>query len=316
MPHSIPFANRVHAVVGIDVAKADIVMFDTASGATRHVENTRPALRRALIPLKDRALVVVDGAGGYERAVLEAAHRLNLPVHRADTSRVAAFIRSHGGRAKTDLVDARWLARYGVERGANLVRWTPPCRLRERLAELARHREDLIQQRTQAKNRRAAPGSGALAPLLRAQIAFLDRQIARIEVMCDALIDRIEGLKQDHAALIAIPGVGPATARLLIALMPELGTLNVKQAASLAGLAPHPRQSGQTDAYRSMTGGRKQIRRILFMAALSAARSHPALKNFHQRLKRAGKPPKLIIAAIARKLIVFANATIKRIKLN
>ena len=298
--------------MGIDVAKDSVVLHDMRSRRTLTIANRPAALRRALKPFGHRKLVVVDGAGGHERCALETVHALGLPVHRTDTNRMDAFIRSHGGRAKTDDVDARWLARYGAERGETLSRWSPPCPKREELAELTRLREDVIAQRTQAKNRLAAPGTGACRALLKAQISFLDKQVARIEAMCDALMASIEGIKADHATLLTIPGIGPATARALIALTPELGTLNVKQAASLAGLAPHPRQSGKVDAYRSMTGGRRDIKRVMFMAALSAARHHPGLKDFKARLTKAGKPAKLIIAACARKLIVFANAAIKQ----
>lgn len=316
MPQSLPAANmsgrRPHqpgpSVLGIDVAKAEVVIHD---GCTRHtfsVPNRPAALARALKPYAHYRLGVCEVTGGYEQALLTTAHRLGLPMHRAHPNRVKAFIASHGGRAKTDAIDARWLARYAADRGEELPAWTPPCPLRTELAELTNHREALIGQRTKAKNRLSAPGGAAIKALLAQEIDVLNRQIAAIEAACDALMARIAGVASQRKALLEIPGIGPATVRTLIAALPELGTLSAKRASSLSGLAPHPRQSGQTDRHRTMTAGRPAIRRALFLAALSAARTHPHLKTVYKRLTDAGKPPKLAIAAIARKLLVIANA--------
>ena len=311
-----PASQTKPGVLGFDVAKDTVVIHDFLTNRSLTVANRALDLRRALKPYAGYQLAVCEVTGGYEHTILCAAHKLELPVHRAHPNRVKAFIASHGGRAKTDPIDARWLARYAAERGAGLPLWTPPCPLRSELADLTRHREDLIGQRTQAKNRLSAPGGQAIKGLLGEQIAFINRQIEAIEAACDALIERIEGLASLHQALIAVPGLGPATVRTLIACLPELGTMSAKQASSLSGLAPHPRQSGQIDRHRSMTGGRPTIRRALFMAAFSAARHHPHLKTVYARLTDAGKPPKLALAAVARKLLVIANAIAKSIRNN
>jgi len=309
MPEALFLAKP--AVLGFDVAKDTVVIHDARTNRSLTVANRAGDLARALKPFAGYGLAVCEATGGYERTVLAAAHKLGLPVHRAHPNRVKAFVASHGGRAKTDAIDARWLARYAAERGAGLRLWTPPCPLRAELADLTRHRDHLIGQRTQAKNRLSAPAGDAIKQLLADQIAFLDRQIDAIEAACDALIARIDGTARLHKALIAIPGLGPATVRTLIASLPELGALSAKQASSLSGLAPHPRQSGRSDPRRTMTGGRPAIRRALFMAALSAARAHPNLSRVYKRLTDAGKPAKLAIAAIARKLLVIANAVAK-----
>ncbi len=311
---SVSRATDQPAVLGFDVAKHTVVIHESRTHRTLTVANRPADLARALKPYANYQLAVCEVTGGYEQAILCAAYKLGLAVHRAHPNRVKAFIASHGGRAKTDPIDAGWLARYAAERGAGLPLWTPPSPLRTELADLTRHREDLIGQRTQAKNRLSAPGGQAIKALLGEQIAFLNRQIDAIEAACDDLITSIEGLPSLHKALIAVPGLGPATVRTLIACLPELGSLSAKQASSLSGLAPHPRQSGQTDRHRSMTGGRPTLRRALFMAALAAARAHPNLKTFYQRLTDAGKPPKLAIAAVARKLLVIANAIAKTVQ--
>lgn len=299
-------------VLGLDVAKATVVLFDPVSGRTFTIANQPQALLEALRPFADYELMVCEATGGHERAALEAAALLGLRAHRADAAKVKSYIRSHGGAAKTDPIDARWLSRYGRERGASLAAWAPQDPDREAFASLVRHRQDLVATRTQTKNRLSAPGPEPLKRFLKAQLDFLDSQISEIDRTLKALLRASPSLGSAETRLRAIPGIGPVCAQTLLALLPELGSLNRRQAASLAGLAPHPRDSGQTSGRRRIgRSGRGGLRPILFMAALSAARAHPHLKLFAQRLIGAGKPKRLVFTAVARKLLVIANATCK-----
>lgn len=311
MPEPSWPANAGLRVLGLDVSKDTIALHDSVTGRHATIANTPPALRQALAPYADYDWAVCETTGGYERAVLEASFALGLPICRADAAQVKAFITSHGGRAKTDPIDAAWLTRYGIERAAKLKSWSPPAPEHEAFAELVRHRQDLLVQRTQAKNRRSAPAGRAVHDLLDEQIAFLSQQISRIDAQLASLIKACPELARDEAALRIIPGVGPVAARTLLALLPELGRLGAKQAASLAGLAPHPRDSGQSRPRRQMRGGRAGLRPVLFMAALAAARAHPSLSDFYKRLVSTGKPKRLAVAAVARKLVVIANAVIR-----
>lgn len=311
MPEAHRPANAGLRVLGADVAKNSIVLHDSVTGRCWSIANTAVALRKALAPYADYDWVVCETTGGHERQLLEAASAVGLRACRADAAQVKAFIASHGGRAKTDRIDAAWLSRYGLDRAAKLSPWQAPAPEREAFAELLRHRQDLLALRVQAKNRRSAPGGAALHPLLDEQIAFLTGQIRRIDAQLKALLDATPDLARDEKALRSIPSIGPVVARTLLALLPELGQLGPKQAASLAGLAPHPHQSGQTRRPRRMRGGRTGLRPVLFMAALTAARSHPALAGVYQRLLLAGKPKRLALAAIARKLVVIANAVLR-----
>lgn len=311
MPKASPPANAGLHVLGADVAKDSIVLHDSMTGRCWSVANTAETLRRALQAYADYDWLICETTGGYERLLLETALAIGLTACRADAARVKAFIASHGGRAKTDPIDATWLTRYGLERAAQLKPWRPPAPEREAFAELLRHRQDLLVQRTQAKNRRSAPAGGRLHQLLDEQIAFLSAQIAHIDASMADLLQACPDLARDEQILRAIPGIGPVAARTLLAFLPELGHIGPKQAASLAGLAPHPRDSGKTRQRRRMTGGRAGLRPVLFMAALSAARSHPILSGVYQRLIGFGKPKRLALAAIARKLVVLANAVIR-----
>jgi transposase len=311
MPQTLEPANAGLRVLGADVAKDAIVFHDSVTRRSFTLPNEPQALRQGLARFAAYDWLVCETTGGYELALLAAADALALRACRADAARVKAFVASHGGRAKTDRIDAAWLSRYALERADRLPPWRAPAPEREAFAQLVRHRHDLLAQRVQAKNRRSAPGGGALHPLLDQQIAFLTDQIRQIDDQLKAILNAAPNLAGDEQVLRAIPSIGAVVARSLIALIPELGQLGPKQAASLAGLAPHPRDSGQTRRRRHMTGGRDTLRPVLFMAALSAARSHPALRAFYQRLIAAGKPKRLALAAVARKLVVIANAVLR-----
>jgi transposase len=309
-PKSGPIKG-LNRVVGVDVAKASVVLFDSQTRRTWTVANEPDALRAALSGLAEYDLMVCEVTGGYERAVLEAALSVGLPAHRADPLRVKRYIASHGGAAKTDPIDAAWLSRYGQERGGELVRWQPRDADRDALASLVRHRQHLVGARTEAKNRRAAPGCQPIADLLDEEIDFLAQLIRRLDRTIDALMARTPELAQSELSLRRVTGFGPVVTRTMLALMPELGQLNRRQAASLAGLAPHPRDSGKLHGRRRTGYGRSSLKPLMFLAALSATRCDPRWKDFAQRLAADGKTKRLIITAVARKLIVLANAILR-----
>lgn len=298
-------------VIGADVAKDNVVLYDPTYNRTVSIANTPEALREALASFAHYDLLVCEVTGGYELTTLQVALDLNLPAHRADPARVKNFIRSHGGIAKTDAIDARWLAKYGQDREPSLVRWQLRNADRDALASLVRHRRDMVAQRVVARNRAGAPTVGRLAPFLRTELDFLDGQINALDQAIVDIMESTDGLAADEQLLRTVPGIGPVVARSLLALLPELGSMDRRQAASLAGLAPHPHQSGQNQRSFRTCGGRANLKPILFMAALSAARSHPDFKAFAQRLIQAGKPKRLVLNAVARKIVVLANAMLR-----
>lgn len=297
--------------IGCDVGKRQIVTFDSHSGKTRTLDNSPRALSAFARQLTADCLVVCEATGGHEAALLAALTKAGIPAHRADARKVKAFIRSFGTLAKTDAIDARALARYGRERHHSLSRWRTPDKIRVKLQALVLTRRDLVDNRTAWKNRAQAPETAAVAASLRAVIACLDQQIAVLDAKIETLLNRCHELTRSRRVLAAIPGIGNTTAATLLALMPELGTLSRRQAASLAGLAPHPRQSGTSNAYRRTRGGRTEVKRTLFMAALVAARHNPNINKFYTNLRTNGKKPIVAITAVMRKLIVIANAKIR-----
>jgi transposase len=261
-------------------------------------------------------LVVCEATGGYETRLLAALVAAGIQAHRADARKVKSFIRSLGTLAKTDAIDARALARYGQERHADLPCWQPPEAARARLQTMVLTRRDLVADRTAYRNRLKAPGSDHVAQHLEAVIACLSAEIEALDEDIKALIRNTKEIKAAADTLTTITGIGATTAAALLALLPELGTIDRRRIASLAGLAPHPRQSGTSDAYRRVRGGRPEVKRVLFMAALSACRAKGPLRDVYNRLIQNGKKRMVAIIAIMRKIVVIANARIKELSKN
>jgi transposase len=300
--------------IGCDVGKPAIVAVDAATGRAYSIANEPQALSDFAALLDPTCFVVCEATGGYENALLAALVAAGVPAHRADARKVKAFIRSFGTIGKTDSIDARALARYGKDRWAELAPWQARDRERLRLQALVLARRDMVRDRLAYANRRAAPGAEPAHAYLDALLESFDAQIKAIDADVNALTAQCEPIAHAVKTLVAIKGVGAKTAAALIALMPELGSLPRRQAAALAGLAPHPKQSGATEAYRRTRGGRPEVKRVLFMAALSARKHNPNLKAFYERLVLAGKKPLVAITAIMRKLVVIANAKLKTAK--
>ena len=306
-----PSAISVPRCIGCDVGKSSVVVFDCASGKTLAIANEPDALAGLAASLDKACLVVCESTGGYESGLLAAMLAAGVPARRADARKVKAFIRSFGTLGKTDAIDAKAIARYAEERHAQLPRWEARDPERLRLHAMVLTRRDLVRDRLAWANRRAAPGAAPVEACLDALVAAFEAQIAAIDAAIKALTARCEPIAKAVATLRAIPGIGQTTAAALIALMPELGSLPRRKAAALAGLAPHPRQSGASEGYRKVRGGRPDVKRVLFMAALSASRNNPALRAFYDRLVENGKKPLVAITAIMRKLVVIANAKLK-----
>ena len=279
--------------LGCDVGKAGIVVFDSRDASLRTLPNQPDSLATFAAGLDPTCLVVCEATGGYEDALLAALLTAGCPAHRADARKVKAFIRSFGTLAKSDTLDARALAHYAQERHARLARWQAPDPDRERLQTLVLTRADLVAQRTACTNRLAAPGAEPVRTCLEALRTCLDTQIQALDAAIAALVRAAAELVRAERVLRAIPGIGATTA------------------AALAGVAPHPNQSGATDAYRRTRGGRPEVKRTLFMAAMAASRHNPILRDAYRRLRDAGKKPIVAITALMRRLIVIANARLR-----
>jgi transposase len=295
---------------GLDIAKLNLQLH--WAGRQYSLPNTTTGYRQLLKQLvgQPAVQVICEATGGYERDVVAALHQAQVPVSVLNPARGRDFAKAQGQRAKTDPIDALVLTDFG--RLLQPKPTAPRSPQEQQLTELVRRRlqlvEVLVAQRLQL--------TGLTLPTLQRQtktlIRQLEKQIEQVETQLQELRDQTPALDQRAHTLQTIKGVGALTALGVLAEMPELGTLNRGQAAALAGLAPHPRESGRWQGRRTTGGGRAQVRRALYMAARVAARSNPVLKPFYQRLRAAGKPAKVALTAVMRKLIVRMNQLLKQ----
>lgn len=298
-------------VCGFDVAKATITVFDTATERVQTFANRPAAIRQVLAELDPDCFCVLEPTGGYERRLVAELAAAGLACHRADTLKVKAFARSFGRLAKTDAIDARTLAHYGKDRWPSLNLFTPGEETQVALTSLAARRQDLVALQVAEQNRAKAPGPERIRTSCKAVLRTLTREIQAIDTEIEALIAKSPPLSRRVEVSRSLPGVGQRTAITLAAAMPELGRMSRRQAASLAGVAPHPNDSGTLKGYRRMQGGRASLKPVLFMAALAASRAKGPLRQTYQRLVENGKKPIVAIAALMRKIIVILNARIR-----
>lgn len=255
-----------------------------------------------------RAFVVLEATAPWDQALIRALESAGMAFHRANPKRARDFARALGLLAKTDAVDARMLALYGA--GVALRPTPPVAPERLDLQTLSARRDQLVAMRKGERIRLKGVTDPAVIDSLRAVLAVLDDQIRALERRIAACLAQSAALAQDDAILRSAPGVGPVCAVVLLAVLPELGHVDRRAIAALAGLAPVARDSGLLRGQRHVQGGRKRVRDALYMAAVSAVRTGPFQADY-ARMKANGKPPKLALIAIARKLLVALNAAIR-----
>ncbi len=302
--------------LGFDVGKETITVHDDdGTGESHTLANRAADLKRFLKRYGAEVYAVCEATGGYERVLLDCLEAADITAHRGDARKIKAFIRSLGQLAKTDAIDAAALAAYGRERHGQLAVWRAPSQGQVELQALAHRREELIDLRTAEKNRAQAPGVTVTRASCEKLIAYLNDEIAELERQINRRIADDKAITQIAECARSMKGVGPVVAAKLCAFLPELGSMNRQQAAALAGLAPHPNDSGKMQGYRRTKGGRPQVRRALYMAAMSARRHDKKMRAFFESLIQRGKKPKVALTAIMRKMIVIINARVRDAKL-
>ena len=302
--------KKQNVYVGMDVAKA---WLDVAwEKESMRVANDAAGSKQLVARLKQIGgcvQVVCEASGGYERAVVEALHAAGFGLSVVQASRVRQYARAAGILAKTDCLDAEVLCAFGKAMEPEVSARKEPAQ--EQLREVESQRRHLSRLLVAEQNRSAQLRERSVCALSRKLIAQIQKQIQSLDLLLKKLIEESSKLSAKAQKLTAIAGVGPRTAALLLAQMPELGELNRREAAALAGLAPFNRDSGNVRGKRSIFGGRRAVRTGLYMAALVATRHNPILAGFYRRLRAAGKPPKLAITATMRKLLLVLNNSLK-----
>ena len=307
--------DAVNDNVGIDVSKEHLdVAWASGQHPARRFDNTAEGVQALVELLSTQKLqrVVLEASGGYEQLAAGALLAAQLPAVVINPRQVRDFARAKGILAKTDAIDAAVLALF-----AQVIQ--PPIRPLAgakalELQGLVARRRQLIHMRTAESNRLEQANHKPVRQSIQRTIAFLDRQLQELDADMDKLIKSSPAWLEKLDLLKSVPGVGPTTARALIAQLPELGACSRQRLAMLVGVAPINRDSGTLRGRRSTWGGRSQVRTVLYMATLTATRFNRVIRDYYQRLLRAGKLKKVAIVACMRKLLIILNALVRDAK--
>lgn len=296
--------------IGIDISKSHLDAFCLEDGMSQRFDNTVKGFRclRSWIGKRPVARIVFEATGPYH-AAFERALAGALPLVKVNPLQARRFAQACGTRSKTDAIDARMLARMGSALALEPDR--PASRMSIDLKELQVGRQGLVKERTRLRNRAQIVETRILQRQITARLALVEKQIKDLDAEIAALIEKDDGTARKQQILCSIPGIGAVAAAAILAFLPEIGTLERKQVASLAGLAPYIRQSGQWQGKSFISGGRKPVRDALYMPALVAMRFNPDLETKYKILRMVGKPAKVALVALMRKLIEMANALVK-----
>lgn len=297
--------------VGIDIAKEHVDVHIRPSSETFVVTRDGEGLASLIERLAQirPALVVLEATGGFEVTVAAALASAGLPLAVVNPRQIRDFARSTGKLAKTDALDAAAIAHF-AEAIHPEPRPLAEAKAQE-LGELVARRRQVIEMMVAERNRARLLQSARVRKRIERHLTALQKELTEIETDLDQSIRNTPLWRENEDLLKSVPGIGNATARSLLADLPELGSLSRKQIAALAGVAPLNRDSGTWRGKRMISGGRAAVRASLYMAALVASRHNPVIAVFYRRLRSLGKPPKLALTACMRKLLVILNAMLR-----
>jgi transposase len=298
-------------VVGIDISKDKLDIGIIPTSENWSIPNEVEGLAELAFRLSDLSpkLVVMEATGGFERPVRAVLEQAGLPCAVVNPRQVRDFAKSKNILAKTDSLDALVLASFG-EKMEPKVRPGKDKETQELEAIVTRRRQ-LIGILTGEKNRLGQVASEKMRTNIQEHISWIEKCLKDLEKDMRKRIKQMPEWREKAKIIRSVPGIGPVTMCTMLALFPELGKLNRKQIASLAGLAPFNRDSGKYRGQRRIWGGRAPVRSVLYMATLSAIRWNRVIKAFYTRLKEAGKKPKVAITACMRKLLIILNSMVR-----
>jgi transposase len=308
--------NKYTNFFGIDIAKNEFVIAMRGQKKTKSYSNDTKGFsdftNQHQAELQG-ALVILEATGGHEWDFMSHLMAEKIFFHRADTLKVKRFNGSIRHFGKTDAIDAHCLATYGFERHASLPLFKAKEESELRLQLLVRRREELVADRTQEINRSKSPMSKLISvpASYSNMIEAFDEQIKAVDDAMQQLIESDPEYEEKKKLMMQMPGIGELTATKLLGLFIELGTLSRRNAASLAGLAPHPFDSGQHSGYRRTRGGRTEIKKAMYMPAMAASQSKGKLGDYYRMLLAKGKKKKVALVALMRKMIIILNAQIR-----
>lgn len=302
--------KKYNQIIAVDVAKNELVTYD--GQRVRKITNKPEGFEKLLADADikpSELLVVCEATGSYERPLVNWLQQQAVAVHIANPARVRAFAKGKGIKLKNDSVDAKMLMLYAIEN--KVVANRVPTEIEREITALLDRRSHLSRELTREKNRleKEPPFT---AEIITKSIEFIKQQIKQIDKQIEQLSSQDKQLKDSCDLLSATKGVGQLTAITVLTYMPEIATISRNQAVALAGLAPYDRDTGTINGRRFIHGGRAKIRRCLYMAAVSAARFNPVIRDYVAGLVARGKPFKCAIVAAMRKLIIHMQSQLKQ----
>jgi transposase len=304
-------SRRVTTCVGIDVSKARLDVHMLPSGEAFAVARDDKGLESLVERLTalDVSLIVLEATGGFETMVAAVLAGAGLPLAVVNPRQIRSFAKALGKLAKTDAIDAEVIALF-ADKVRPQVRPVPTSDARA-LGELVARRRQIVEMIGMEANRRRHAADKRLAKTIDRHLAFLEKELAAVDADIDTDVRASPAWRETEDLLASVPGVGPVTARTLIAELPELGSLDRRKLAALVGVAPFNRDSGAWRGHRMIGGGRPSVRNVLYMAALVAIRHNPVVRATYQRLVNRGRPKKVAIIACLRQLLTILNAIVR-----
>lgn len=299
-------------IIGVDVASRKLDIYDTSDNRHQVIKNGLDSIMSFCKSLSDgpeKILVVMEATGGYERELLDVLHDLGIDCAVINPLRIRKFAQGCGKLEKNDRIDAQILAEFGA---------VVPVKLHQQLSEDRRKLQRIVQRRSQIlsnlqaeENRLAQEKDPQMQAMMKSAIAFYKGQRKQVDQLISQAIKESKELSQQSQLIRSCPGVGPVTAATLLAELPEMGELNRGQVAKIVGVAPIANDSGLKTGKRKTHSGRRKVRNVLYMAALVATQKNPRLKKFYQSLLQRGKPKKVALIAVARKMLIALNSMTK-----
>ena len=301
-----------NSTIGIDVAKDFLDIYFLSTGKSTRLSNNINGFKKLITLIPDDCFrVVVEHTGGYQKPLAKFLMTNNIPVSVINPARARFFAKSVGKIAKTDKIDAYILALYGSVNKPELKQMETEST--EKLRALVHRRNQIVKMITSEKNRLDKESDKELKRSYTHVLKTLTKAVEDINKSISEQIERDEELKRKKSILESVSGIGKESSAVLLSSLPELGTMGRREIASMVGIAPMNRDSGQKQGHAYISGGRKEVRKALYMPVLTAATRHnPVLKAFYTRLISRGKPAKVALTACMRKMLIHVNALLAR----
>ena len=299
--------------IGIDVSKDKLDTFNSRTGEIIQVKNSVEEVNAFIqtLTFSEELLVVVDLTGGYEDVCVKSFYNAGFHVHRAEGRRVKAFLRAMNQKAKTDVIEAIGLDNYGEKMQEHLTLYSPPQDSIKAQVERLCDLKNLLQ--VERNRYQAQVQKGSTLDSIRRHVEFLEHEISELENEVRQIIASDEMMVKQQEVITSVIGVGEKSSMILLAYLPELGRINRRKIAALAGLAPFAKDSGKMSGYRTTKGrgGRPQVKKALFICALVAIKYDTKMRCFYERLCANGKKKMVAITAVMRKILITINARSK-----